>query len=186
MKNKYFGFTLSETLITLGIIGVVAAITLPTIINKINDMHYNSLRKKALSTIEQAYWQIYEEQGAFPESLCTNNNSKCFGELFKQKLKTNLETVWIPNSNELPGCWSNKNLANPGEQHYCFSTVNNIFYDFDMEVINGVPFINIDVNGKNRPNTWGKDIYTIRIVNRKFQVYNYPMAFLHNNPNVFE
>ena len=78
MKNKYSAFTLSEVLITIGIIGVISAITLPVVINKINDMHFNSLRKKALSAIEQAYWQIYEEQGAFPEGLCSLNDSKCF------------------------------------------------------------------------------------------------------------
>ena len=36
MKNKKFkraGFTLAEVLVTLGIIGVVAAITLPPLIN---------------------------------------------------------------------------------------------------------------------------------------------------------
>ena len=32
MKNKN-GFTLAETLITLGIIGIVAAMTIPTLIN---------------------------------------------------------------------------------------------------------------------------------------------------------
>lgn len=33
MKTKYSGFTLAEVLITLGIIGIVAAMTLPSVIN---------------------------------------------------------------------------------------------------------------------------------------------------------
>ena len=187
MKNKYSAFTLSEVLITLGIIGVISAITLPVVINKINDMHFNSLRKKALSAIEQAYWQIYEEQGAFAESLCDSNNSQCFGELFKRKLKTNFEMAWIPSKDELPKCWENKNLINRGERHYCFSTMDNIFYDFDMEMQSGAPFINIDVNGSKKPNKWGKDIYTARVINKSFKVFdNTHDAQIRNNSNVLE
>lgn len=33
MKTKYSGFTLAEVLITLGIIGIVAAMTLPSVIS---------------------------------------------------------------------------------------------------------------------------------------------------------
>lgn len=47
-------FTLVEVLITLGIIGVVSAIILPTVINKINDLQYSRAREKALSTIGEA------------------------------------------------------------------------------------------------------------------------------------
>lgn len=34
-KEKLFGFTLAEVLITLGIIGIVAAMTIPTLMAKI-------------------------------------------------------------------------------------------------------------------------------------------------------
>lgn len=186
MKNKNFGFTLSEVLITLGVIGVVAAITLPIVINKINDMQFNSLRKKALSAIEQVYWQIYEEYGAFPEGLCTLNDSKCFGELFKKKLKANYETQWRPDKNAVPPCWMQKNVCNVAEMHYCFSTTDNIFYDFDMEYGNGSPLINIDVNGSKKPNKRGKDIYTVKIINKRFKVYNDLCPSSSNKPNVFE
>ncbi len=48
------GFTLSEVLITLGIIGVVAAITIPTLIANTNGQKYRSQFKKTLSTLAQA------------------------------------------------------------------------------------------------------------------------------------
>ena len=51
--TKRFGFTLAEVLITLGIIGVVAAMTMPTLINQTNGAQYRAAYKKALSAISQ-------------------------------------------------------------------------------------------------------------------------------------
>ena len=51
--TKNFGFTLAEVLITLGIIGVVAAMTMPTLINQTNGAQYKAAYKKALSAISQ-------------------------------------------------------------------------------------------------------------------------------------
>ena len=52
MKNK--AFTLAEVLITLGIIGVVAAMTMPTLMNSTNGAQYKTAYKKALSVLSQA------------------------------------------------------------------------------------------------------------------------------------
>ncbi|MBO6087434.1 prepilin-type N-terminal cleavage/methylation domain-containing protein [bacterium] len=51
--KKFGGFTLAEVLITLGIIGVVAAMTMPTLINQTNGAQYKAAYKKALSAISQ-------------------------------------------------------------------------------------------------------------------------------------
>ena len=51
---KKFGFTLAEVLITLGIIGVVAAMTIPTLIANTNNAKFRSQYKKTLSTLNQA------------------------------------------------------------------------------------------------------------------------------------
>ena len=47
-------FTLAEVLITLGIIGVVAAMTMPTLINSTQGAQYKTAYKKALSVMSQA------------------------------------------------------------------------------------------------------------------------------------
>ena len=52
--TKRFGFTLAEVLITLGIIGVVAAMTIPTLIANTNSAKFRSQFKKSLSTLNQA------------------------------------------------------------------------------------------------------------------------------------
>ena len=48
------GFTLAEVLITLGIIGVVAAMTMPTLMNSTQGAQYKAAYKKALSALSQA------------------------------------------------------------------------------------------------------------------------------------
>ena len=52
--TKRFGFTLAEVLITLGIIGVVAAMTIPTLIANTNGAKFRSQFKKSISTLNQA------------------------------------------------------------------------------------------------------------------------------------
>jgi len=52
--TKRFGFTLAEVLITLGIIGVVAAMTIPTLVANTNGAKFRSQFKKTLSTLNQA------------------------------------------------------------------------------------------------------------------------------------
>ncbi len=50
MKNK--GFTLAEVLITLGIIGVVAALTIPQLYNSTRNAHLGAQYASAISTLE--------------------------------------------------------------------------------------------------------------------------------------
>lgn len=57
------GFTLSEVLITLGVIGVIAAITLPAVINKCKIFVLEMQFKKASSTLENAVQQTFFEVG---------------------------------------------------------------------------------------------------------------------------
>ena len=54
-KNYKFGFTLAEVLITLGIIGVVAAITIPSLINNYKAKKLRSQFLKSYSVVQQAF-----------------------------------------------------------------------------------------------------------------------------------
>ena len=71
---KKCAFTLAEVLITLGIIGVVAAMTLPTLIqNYQNQVHVNQL-KKFVSTLEQGFQKMLADEGV--ERLSDLSNLK--------------------------------------------------------------------------------------------------------------
>lgn len=52
--RKFIGFTLAEVLITLGIIGVVAAMTIPVLITNTRSSIYRSRLKKTISVLSQA------------------------------------------------------------------------------------------------------------------------------------
>ena len=52
--KKHLGFTLAEVLITLGIIGVVAAMTIPTLMSNTNSSEMKTAFKKILSAMNQA------------------------------------------------------------------------------------------------------------------------------------
>lgn len=54
IEKQRLAFTLAEVLITLGIIGVVAAMTIPTLITNINSAKYKVQFKKVISTLNQA------------------------------------------------------------------------------------------------------------------------------------
>lgn len=61
--NRIFGFTLAEVLITLGIIGVVAAMTFPALVNNIQKKVLQTQFKKSYNTIFNAYRQAEAQLG---------------------------------------------------------------------------------------------------------------------------
>ena len=62
-NSRKVAFTLAEVLITLGIIGVVAALTIPNIIDKYNEIQTVTKLKKAYSVLAQSYNLYMEETG---------------------------------------------------------------------------------------------------------------------------
>lgn len=72
------GFTLAEVLITLGIIGVVAAMTIPTLIANTQGTKYRNQYKKAISALSQAARMNlaqYDFDYAGVSATCGNNGA---------------------------------------------------------------------------------------------------------------
>lgn len=57
-----YAFTLAEVLITLGIIGIVAAMTLPALIQKNNSIALETAFKKSYSNLYNAYMMVIAEE----------------------------------------------------------------------------------------------------------------------------
>lgn len=62
-RNQIKGFTLAEVLITLGIIGVVAAMTLPTLVQKNNEKSTIVKLKKVYSIMSNAHLRAVNDYG---------------------------------------------------------------------------------------------------------------------------
>lgn len=60
----YFAFTLAEVLITLGIIGVVAAITIPAVIQRSQEQNSVVQLKKTYNTLSNAYNRAVADNGS--------------------------------------------------------------------------------------------------------------------------
>ena len=113
MKRNYSAFTLAEVLITLSIIGVVAAMTLPTVISKVDRKININRLKREYSVFQQAFQKIAAENDAdFKNALSVCNDSSnrhaCLKNIFKAKLSTvvdfdtnsgeNLSKCFVPQS----------------------------------------------------------------------------------------
>ena len=82
-------FTLAEVLITLGIIGVVAAMTMPTLINKHKEVELCTKTRKLYSNIQNAVLLAQKEAGVvgdnsvfFDVTKSSVENAKRFAKLF--------------------------------------------------------------------------------------------------------
>lgn len=93
-NNKRFGFTLAEVLITLGIIGVVAALTLPTLISKYKKHVLAVQTQSTISILENGFRQMMANDGvdslldteAFKNTYSNENPAGCQGYDVDEKI----------------------------------------------------------------------------------------------------
>lgn len=118
--NKQNGFTLAEVLITLGIIGVVAAMTLPALIAKYQKTVVLTSLKKNYASLQAAtqysvskygeplYWEGLEPW--MTSTLCKNNLCDEFVDKFLENVKTAkvYEAKHVPTFGVFEFCGSDK------------------------------------------------------------------------------
>lgn len=63
LKSRLLAFTLAEVLIVVGVIGIVAALTIPTLINKVQKMEMLSALTKFYSTQDDAWAKVLVSYG---------------------------------------------------------------------------------------------------------------------------
>ncbi len=89
--NKKVAFTLAEVLITLGIIGIVSAMTIPTLINNYKEKVRDNQFKKVYATLNQALRMTVADFDYVPKCYypvpAKINDCILFYDKFKEKLK---------------------------------------------------------------------------------------------------
>lgn len=184
--KKYirFGFTLAEVLIALGIIGVVAAMTIPLIINTSQKIQEETALKKAYTVWSQALNQMAQDSGCIGDLSCffDSNNVKTIGD----KIAGYFNVVKNCNTTQT-GCWADTNsLYTDGSSpttgndttgaYYKFITTDGMavrFYNINQNCIGAsndvaeacMLYVYIDTNGLKGPNRYGRDIFTFMIIN---------------------
>ena len=93
-SNALTAFTLAEVLITLGIIGVVAAMTIPTLISNTNGAQFKTAYKKALSTLNQAVlMNIAMDDTDFSTIIAENSATTVSGTKLSEMLNERLQSA---------------------------------------------------------------------------------------------
>ena len=183
-------FTLAEVLITLAIIGVVAAITIPSLVKNYNEKAWGTAQDVFTKRLEVATRQMNTE-----EKLAGYSNTMDF----VNELKKYIKITRVCDNNNITKCFNKEVIWNEGEDPVDMSTIKNAASlgqdDWDTDTVavqfaNGVnaiiaynpnttqePFNNqfsatsnsmailYDVSGNKNPNTNGKDIGKINVEN---------------------
>lgn len=179
------GFTLAEVLITLGIVGIIAAMTLPTLIQKYQEKQTVIALKKFYSTMEQAFISAKAE-GAEPEDWATEKTADGYGsEEFISHMKPYLKILRDCNHDK-DGCYpvtsyqsisgatgSTINRANSGHTKFILNNGEAVSFFLNdakckyktatagstKELKNICGGLHVDINGQKAPNVYGRDLF---------------------------
>ena len=173
--KKKIAFTLAETLITLGIIGVVAALTIPGLMTNYKKHKIETKLTKAVSTLNQAIKMSESENG----EMETWDKNLPYDEFINKYLRPYMKVEQICNSKNPCGLkgsiWKYLNGTENGT--YCspynfnrsgFISTDGVFYVFaykntgETGVEDNDKIIIIDINGAEKPNVMGQDVFFLK------------------------
>ncbi len=175
---KRFGFTLAEVLITLGIIGVISALTLPSLLNDTQGAQVGPRLGKAVSMFEQANQALLEENnvdslsdGGFYTSDGDTNGIRAYATELSNHLKitqyrgTNYSIAddsRIGNSpiNNNGRSWITKDGTIYHIAFWGFRPAGNVAPHNRM-----IGVVVIDINGNASPNLPGTDVFAFSLRN---------------------
>ena len=186
-----FGFTLAEVLITLGIIGIVAAMTIPTLLQNNYEKQTITKLRQTQSILTQAIRMAEEEYGDIedwdikPEDkesiVKVANNLKYFLKIAIDCGTNDEKSYCIP---------SDGYLALNGSEDVVSKTYRTSSSYYKMTLLNGTSiwftaplptlgvnlWFYVDTNGKKLPNTIGKDLFLFSYYNKALYPEGSPMS----------
>mgnify|MGYP002765730738 FL=1 len=173
LLSRLAAFTLAEVLITLGIIGVVSAMTVPTLMQNYQRQSYVTQLHKTYNEMSQALLRYQTDKNAvnlreagltsanavnsFITTYlkvvkdCGNDFSACFGSDYK---KINGTSLSFGEASSAAGVF----VLAGGQSIAIFSRNSD-----SQQYSNSIATILVDVNGKKGPNIQGRDFYQMDI-----------------------
>ena len=162
-------FTLAEVLVTLGIIGVVSAMTVPTLMQNYQRQSYVTQLHKTYNEFSQAILRFQTDRNAVnlteagltsqevcnnlmtsyfkTTQTCENSLTPCFADSYKTlqggTIDFDINTSYV--------------LASGASVRFMYAQVGN--------GINKIANITVDVNGKKGPNILGRDLFWMALYN---------------------
>lgn len=160
------GFTLAEVLVTLGIIGVVSAMTLPTLLKNHQRQVYVTQLQKVYNELSQAFEQVITDSNA------VNLQESKYNQDAENFLRNYFKTTKICTGNSVQECFGSDYKNINGSQVRLRSFVGsgsneNSTYGTSAILANGASlyitnqYIVVDINGKQGPNILGRDLFDI-------------------------
>ncbi len=182
------GFTLAEVLITLGIIGVVAALTIPTLMTA-HKKHVTAAKlKRAVSSINQAIKLSESENGEVENWDRTLTQKEFVDKYFRPYMK--IAQVCNPVTDcgyKSDAPWSYLNGATHGSYsspnhggRTPFLTLDGFLYAYsaysagsDSITGDNDRVIIVDINGAEKPNQLGKDVFFLYRIEEEDSIIPY-------------
>ena len=193
MKKIKFGFTLGEVLMTLGVIGIIAAMTIPATFENVNEMKYRSSLKTVYSKFAVNLDSVLLNTSAIEGSTPCDSFS-CFPEItadtfVDENLFNAAPCVSGCINNDAPNGFNDTDapqtpaklytLANgmtmkvmprTGGCGYNPNTAIAQYNDLNLDIC---ALVYIDVNGQSKPNNFKNDLFAFYILaDKKIQSYN--------------
>ena len=179
-NNK--GFTLAEVLVTLGIIGVVSAMTIPTLVKNHQRTVYVTQLHKVYNELNQAVEGYTTSRNAINLMEAGVRNQDKVADFVQAEYKTarvcsETATPCFASSYEtMDGSDLSTDVFNPSEKEgYCFSTPSG--YSMSLAFSGNILLIFTDVNGSQGPNIAGRDFFNLAVSNRRNLVDSFMVVF---------
>jgi len=199
---KNAAFTLAEVLITLLIVGVIASIVIPGLIQDSKNAELKAAYKKSFSDLSQATNRILQDNGGILTGLCPQNDTTgatCWKNQYKSYLSVVKE---CENGKNIGNCWPDMG-GGKGAKYFDgteYAAYTNWWsYNAGLVLNNGtsLAFLGssggvcdknytsasrcfhfwVDVNGIKPPNTFGKDVFYLQVnANRLYPVIGFGEA----------
>ena len=168
-----YGFTLAEVLITLGIIGLVAAMTVPTLISNYQSKVLGAKYKKAKNILVNGYKLMMANEHVFDIkdlSLFQCKDRACYANKHKEAFRISRDSFSSDIKSSMSEVYTISGVEEKmelGENFweqvpYMFQTNDGITYMIMQSGGGAIGFYS-DVNGKGNPNTVNKDFFVFQI-----------------------